>query len=82
MKQLFIMLLLSVVTFTAAAQEKQCKGKKADGTPCKMVVGINKEGYCMHHNPNANHCEKIKANGERCKMVVKKDVKYCRFHKG
>jgi hypothetical protein len=81
MKRLVILLLLSVLTLTVSAQDRKCIGKKTDGTECKMKVGINKAGYCVHHNPDTPTCAMIKGNGERCKNKVKKGVTYCRWHK-
>lgn len=80
MKKAILVFLLAVITIAASSQT--CKGIKKDGTACKIVVGVNKAGYCRYHDPAAEHCAFIKKDGTRCKMAVKKDVTRCRFHVG
>ena len=80
MKRL-IFVALMLMSATVLAQTAPCKGKKADGTPCKMVIGVKKEtGYCSHHNPNKPHCGAIKKDKTPCKMPVKAKGERCRFH--
>lgn len=72
--------MLMAATLVSQAQKPHCKGTKADGTPCRMVI-INKAGYCHYHDPSAVHCAFVRKDGTHCKNVVKNGETLCRFHK-
>ncbi|ETL78569.1 hypothetical protein L917_20644 [Phytophthora nicotianae] len=61
----------------------RCRGCNKAGQRCGTRYGLNAEGYCGRHNPNAVKCKGIaKSSGQRCKNVEGLNPRgFCDFHK-
>ncbi|KAF1778818.1 hypothetical protein GQ600_1296 [Phytophthora cactorum] len=59
-----------------------CRGLTKRGTPCSVSWGLDADGFCKYHAPNAAQCKGLaRATGRRCKIKWGLDDRgYCQFH--
>ncbi|ETI30164.1 hypothetical protein F443_22715 [Phytophthora nicotianae P1569] len=60
-----------------------CRGLTKQGKPCSITWGLDFQGYCKFHKPDAVQCRGIaRSTGYQCR--IKWDLNefgYCSFHR-